>query len=213
MSNAHKKQNAAKVLGHARRAWRTAVLGLEDFRSDDPDRRWLGYCNVIVWGRAVTNVLQNMKAVDERKFDEWYRPHVKAMRDDQLVRWCYEQREKVLKQIAPDLIREHSVSFSEPEDFEVIFSQRPEGSRENLSFDPSGKPGFRIRQQDGQIAWRYVDLTRFKGRISSILRFPKSPTMHLGKELTDRSLDTILKCYLDYLDALLGEAESMFGEV
>jgi hypothetical protein len=50
-----------------------ARLGLEDFlRGDRPKRRAAGLRNVIVWGRSVTFVLQNIRTFKRDTFDSWY---------------------------------------------------------------------------------------------------------------------------------------------
>lgn len=48
-------------------------------RGSDAKARIAGLRNVVVFGRAVTNVLQNLPST-EREFDAWYEPHVQAMR-------------------------------------------------------------------------------------------------------------------------------------
>ncbi len=75
--------NPAAVLREAKVTLETARLGLEDFLHGlTPGRRIAGLRNVVVWGRAVTNVLQNTRTFDRDRFDSWYAPHQAAMREN-----------------------------------------------------------------------------------------------------------------------------------
>ena len=60
-----------KVLAHVADTLATAKLGLQDVLSGGPDRRLGGLRNLIVFGRAVTNVLQNLRST-EPAFEAWY---------------------------------------------------------------------------------------------------------------------------------------------
>jgi hypothetical protein len=58
-----------------------------------------GLRNLIVFGRAVTNILQNLRSVVGAKtFDEWYMPLQEEMRDDELLKYFYELRTEILKE-------------------------------------------------------------------------------------------------------------------
>jgi len=80
---------------------RLAQQGLRDMEESDHDRILLGFFSVVVFGRAVTNALQNLRTFDKAAFDQWYGPWQQEMRDDPLLRWFYELRSDILKGIAP----------------------------------------------------------------------------------------------------------------
>jgi hypothetical protein len=74
--------------------------------SADPhalDRILLGFAAVVVFGRAVTNALQNLRRFDRRAFDAWYGPWQQEMRNDPLLRWFYVLRSDILKGVEPQI--------------------------------------------------------------------------------------------------------------
>ena len=69
----------------------TAMLGLKALESSDPRERMAGLRNLIVFGRAVTNVLQNLRSV-EPEFESWYSSYGSEMSVDPLMRFFYTLR-------------------------------------------------------------------------------------------------------------------------
>src|SRR5436309_15318022 len=84
------------ILASAEQTLATARAGLEDVLAERPERRLPGLHNVVVFGRAVTNVLQNLRST-EPGFDEWYVPFVRQMESDPLMRFLYKLRSAILK--------------------------------------------------------------------------------------------------------------------
>ena len=68
---------------------------------EDHDQRLLGFLGLVVFGRALTNVLQNLRTFDEQAFDEWYGPWREEMEGDELCRFFYVLRSQLLKGITP----------------------------------------------------------------------------------------------------------------
>ena len=77
-------RTSADILRAARQTLATVEKGLADLASGDPNRRVAGLHNLVVFGRAITNVLQNLRAT-EGDFDEWYGPHRAEMEADPLL--------------------------------------------------------------------------------------------------------------------------------
>lgn len=70
------RRSTATILRDVADTLRTAQLGLKDVCSTaEPGRRLPGLRNLVVFGRAVTNVLQNLRST-EPEFDRWYQPYV-----------------------------------------------------------------------------------------------------------------------------------------
>jgi len=91
--------DTAAVLREAKVTHETAKLGLEDFlHGQTPGRRIAGLRNVVVWGRAVTNVLQNIRTFDRERFETWYAPHQAAMREKTDFKYLVDLRSQVLKE-------------------------------------------------------------------------------------------------------------------
>jgi hypothetical protein len=93
----------AQVLTWAGAFLRVVRQGLRDMEETEHDRVLLGFFSVVVFGRAVTNALQNLRTFDERAFDEWYEPWQREMRNDPLLRWFYKLRTDILKGITPPI--------------------------------------------------------------------------------------------------------------
>ena len=70
---AQDKKTTSQILQQAEDTLFTAALGLAHVNGNDARARVAGLRNVIVFGRAVTNVLQNLRST-EPEFDEWYKP-------------------------------------------------------------------------------------------------------------------------------------------
>ncbi|TOC21281.1 hypothetical protein CGJ88_25700, partial [Vibrio parahaemolyticus] len=65
-----------EVLVRTEQTLETAKHGFDDLVSSNKTRRFTGLRNLIVFGRSVTFVLQNLRtAVGKERFDAWYEPH------------------------------------------------------------------------------------------------------------------------------------------
>ncbi len=53
---------------------------------------------LVEFGRAVTNVLQNIRTYDRDRFDRWYEPIQKQMASDPLLKHFYKIRSEILKE-------------------------------------------------------------------------------------------------------------------
>ena len=62
-----------------------------------PTGALLGMRNAVVFGRAVTNVLENLRGKVEN-FDAWYKPHSARLGQDESFRRLYKMRSKILKE-------------------------------------------------------------------------------------------------------------------
>src|SRR6266478_9237300 len=75
--------------------------GLRDMQEADQDRVLLGFLGVVVFGRSMTLVMQNLRTHDRDAFDGWYVPWKEEMKDDPLMRYFYDLRTKVIHHDAP----------------------------------------------------------------------------------------------------------------
>lgn len=75
----------------------TAELALNTLTEQaDPRHRRPFFLNIIVFGRSVTTVLQNLRDI-ETGFDEWYQPYVNQITSDPQTRYLYELQTRILK--------------------------------------------------------------------------------------------------------------------
>ena len=93
----------SQVLTRAMAMLRVVRQGLRDMEEAEHDRILLGFFAVVVFGRAVTNALQNLRTFDSHAFDEWYGPWRQEMQGDPLLRWFYKLRSEILKGIVPSI--------------------------------------------------------------------------------------------------------------
>ena len=85
----------AQVLTRTVTMLRLVQQGLRDMEETEHDRILLGFFGVVVFGRAVTNALQNLRSFDKSAFDAWYGPWQRRISEDPLMRWFYALRSDV----------------------------------------------------------------------------------------------------------------------
>lgn len=196
-----------EVLDRVATTLETARYGLADLTSPDPGRQLSGLRNLVVFGRAVTNVLQNLRGVAP-DFDAWYQPWVQEMRDDPLLRYFYTLRSEILKKGSLQTARSVYISsFSLPTDLRR-FGPPPPGATGFFIGDANGGTGWHVRLPDGTEEAYYVSLPADIGTISIVLSDPPSP--HLGRPLPRLSADHLASLYCQYLERLTTEARAHF---
>jgi len=67
----------------------------------DQDRILLGFLGVVVFGRSMTLVMQNLRSHDQEAFDSWYALWQEEIKDDSLMRYFCDLRTKVIHHDAP----------------------------------------------------------------------------------------------------------------
>ena len=80
---------------------RMVQQGLRDMQEADQDRILLGFLGVVVFGRSMTLVMQNLRSHDREVFDSWYAPWQEEMKNDPLMRYFYDLRTMVIHHDAP----------------------------------------------------------------------------------------------------------------
>jgi hypothetical protein len=195
------------ILRAARDMLRTAELGLADIASDDPQRRLPGLRNLVVFARAVTNVLQNLRST-EADFDAWYAAYVAEMRADPLLRYFYELRSEILKE---GTVKTTTSVYIESFDFgrdRNLFGTPPPNATEMFIGDRVGGAGWSVRLPDGTEEPYYVNLP--KRVMDARLHLPDAPLEHRGQQLSDNTLLTLGTAYLKYLENMIDGARQRF---
>jgi hypothetical protein len=80
---------------------RMVQQGLRDMQEADMDRILLGFLGVVVLGRSMTLVMQNLRSHNREAFDSWYAPWQDEMKNDPLMRYFYDLRTMVIHHDAP----------------------------------------------------------------------------------------------------------------
>jgi hypothetical protein len=184
---------------------KTAWHGFEDVVATDRNRRFTGIRNVIVFGRSVTFVLQNLKSHADG-FEEWYQAEATALAADPLMRYFVEARNQIEKQgklnVASSM---HLRSFSTGDMSK--FGPPPRGATSFFIGDQLGGTGWEIALGEGQTAKYYVQLPTSVGEVSQhFLDFPAAK----APELAGRSVDDLCELYLERLVALVQRARKEF---
>jgi hypothetical protein len=204
MSN---KKTVEEVLARANDTLFTAQLGFEHVKGQDPRARLAGLRNVVVFGRSVTNVLQNLRSI-EPKFEEWYQPYVKEMQSDELMRFFYKLRSEILKEGAVEI---HS-SMTLNGDLMAVFRhfRAPPRAKGFFVGDRIGGSGWEVEVGDSETEKYYVQLpNEIPGlRVDMNIHFSQAPENFKGvpaAELCER--------YLMYLARMVADAKKMFRGV
>jgi hypothetical protein len=204
MGNMDKNKTIAEVLRRAQDTLFTAQLGLEHVKSQNPRARLAGLRNVVVFGRSVTNVLQNLRSL-KQDFDDWYQPYVKEMEADELMRFFYKLRSEILKQGAVDV---HS-SVRLNGDLMAVFRHYKAPPRAKGFFigDPIGGSGWEVEVGEGETEKYYVQLpNEIPGlRVDMKIHFSQAPEAFQGASATE-----LCERYLAYLEGMVADAKKVF---
>jgi hypothetical protein len=172
-----------------------------------PERRLAGLRNLVVFGRAVTNSLQNLRST-ESDFDIWYNKYEVEMKNDSLMKYFYNLRSQILKEGSLETSTWTYIRRLQfPEDL-ARFGSPPQNAKGFFIGDNLGGSGWEIQLPDGSIEKYYVELPPDIG--STTLYFPDAPKRHLGQEIKDTSIPNLAKMYTDYLRQLVVAAKERF---
>ena len=202
------QRTAAEVLRDIQATLQTAELGLRLLLEGSPETRLSAFRNVVVFGRAVTNALQGLRHV-EPAFEEWYAPHKLEMEADPLLKYLYDLRSTILKEGRLETSSVvHIRRLSWPSDAYRL-GPPPPNARGFFIGDSCGGAGWEIELPDGSVDKYYVSLPGDIGAVYAALS--DAPSVHLGRPLPNRSLETLATLYVDYLRKLVRSAEGTFG--
>jgi hypothetical protein len=189
-----------EILQEAREMLRTAQLGLADLEGKDPARRLPGLRNGIVFGRAVTNVLENLRN-RVPNFDGWYKPHSKKLSLDPGFKRLYEMRSEILKRGQLSGSVGILIEHMNTDDFAPLMRNPPIGAKGFFIGDQGGGAGWEIELPSGAIERYYVKLP-----VSVDMKHLFTVTTTAG----DEDASALLRRYLDTMQSLVAEAERRF---
>ncbi len=197
-------RTTVEILQHAEDTLYTAQLGMSHLKGDDPKARIAGFRNIVVFGRAVTNVLQNLRST-ESDFDAWYQPHIEVMRADPLLKYFYELRTQILKQGLVAV--SSSMTFSgNPMDIIKRFKAPPRAKSFFIG-DNIGGSGWEVETDDGKTERYYVTIP---GDIPGVRLDINIHLVGLPKEFEQSAAPDVCGAFLDKLSALIAEARKRF---
>jgi hypothetical protein len=197
-----------EILKRAEELLITAKIGLEDLISGLPEKKVAGLRNLIVFGRAVTNVLQNLRSIDPN-FDDWYQEHRKEMEPDPLMKYFYKLRSEILKEGKLEFSPHVYISrLRIPEDI-ARFGPPPPNAKAFFIGDRLGGSGWEIQLPDGSIEKFYMHMPYDIGNVS--LHFPNPPKSHLGINVQNKSIEELSTIFIGYISRLVNLAKEKFN--
>lgn len=155
--------------------------------------------NAVVFGRAVTNVLENLrgKVLD---FDAWYKPHSSRLGQDACFGRLYKMRSEILKEGQTKVGTSMHIKSFDTNDMHR-FGPPPPGATGFFMGDQRGGSGWIVPLPDGTEEKYYVELPPDIGTTSFVMNIPN------GKSVP---VSGVLARYLDTLRKLVDEAEATF---
>jgi len=204
---AKSKKSISMILHQAQDTLFTAKLGLDNINSDEPKVRIVGIWNLIVFGRAVTNVLQNLRGLTP-EFEQWYKPYKEKMQADPLMKFFYKQRSEILKEGKLDV--HSSVRLSGNPMLLLQKYPKPPHAKSFFIGDQIGGTGWEVEMSDGTIEKYYIELpNQIQGlNIDVAIHFADLP-----EELRDIPAPKLCKQYYDYLEQMVADANRKFEKV
>lgn len=203
-----KSQGIEATLQRVEDTLQTAKHGLDDLLALQRERRMSGLRNLIVFGRSVTFVLQNLRSVvGTAEFDAWYAPHQDEMKASPLMRYFVDARNALEKQgrlnVGSSL---HIKSFSAQD--MAKFGRPPANAKRFFIGDNLGGTGWHVELPNGKIEKYYVELPASIGEgKQQFIDFPvdKAP------ELANSSVEDLCRAYIDALTTLVVSARQHFA--
>jgi hypothetical protein len=201
------KRTTISILQDVDNTLETAKFGLHDFLNGSPERKMSGLRNLFVFGRAVTNVLQNLRST-EKSFEEWYTPYQDEMKNNVLLKYIYNLRTEILKKgLMKTSISLNIHSFSSGDI--ARFREPPVGAVAFFMGDQIGGTGWEVQLPDGSREKYYVELPVDIGSTST--HFPDLvESIHLPPEV-DGTVESISSFYYNYLDNMVEDAKKYFA--
>jgi hypothetical protein len=200
-----RKAEIETVLRRIDETLQTAQHGLDDLLDSSRTRRMSGLRNLIVFGRSVTFVLQNLRSVVP-DFDRWYEPQQQALKDDPLMRYFVEARNELEKQGKLSIATSVQIKSFSTDDIKK-FGPPPFGATSFFIGDQLGGTGWDVALPDGTKEKYYVELSDSIGHVKQ--RFSNFPEAK-APELQGCSVEELSQMFIDRLRALVHAAQAHF---
>ena len=199
-------KNTNQILTEAQQTLKTAELGLKSLKTHNSEHKDAGLRNLIVFGRAVTNILQNLRST-EKDFNTWYAPFVEEMENDKFLKFFYNARSTILKEGSLPATT-HSFYINKFNTNDISKFEKPPFAKSFFMGDKYGGSGWEVVFPDGRIEKFYVNLPPEIGEGKVFIS--DLPKEHLGKNVGGITIEEAGQLYFDYLANLLKNAENRF---
>ncbi|EGR2355990.1 hypothetical protein QNE77_004436 [Vibrio alginolyticus] len=194
------------IIQKAEDTYQTARFGYDDLVSTSRLRRFSGLRNLIVFGRSVTFVLQNLKTpVGEEAFNEWYIPLQEEMKQDVVMKYFVTLRNEILKQGKLPISTSVTATISSGDIAKL--GNPPPGAQSFFIGDQSGGSGWVIELADGTEEKYYVEIPESMAKVQQ--HFSELPVPE-EDSLKTKSIEELCRYYLEKLENLIDDAKLTF---
>lgn len=185
----------------------TAYFGLKVLKDGDPSERSAGLRNVLVFGRSVTFVVQNLKSiVGEDRFNDWYLPLQDEMRGDPLMRYFVEARNNLEKQGRLD-VSNSALIHNFDSSMLARFEKPPFESDSFFISDENGGSGWEMNLGDGESIKYYINIPTSVAEVKQVFHsFPDN----IPEDFRSKSTYELCAIYLDKLKVLVAKSKVEF---
>lgn len=142
--------------------------------------RVAGIEQIVVFGRAITNVLQNIRGHNREGFDEWYGPWQEEMKADPLCLFFYKARSVLLKEGKLD------------------YGMRTVRLKNGVPLETPGPPVI------------VHTFTEPEPPVAVWILFIHPPEEHLGRNIRGQPVEAICRMYVEYLQRMVSDAANHF---
>jgi hypothetical protein len=167
-----------------------------------------GLRNVLVFGRSVTFVLQNLRSI-ESSFDDWYEPHLAKMKADPVMQYFKDARNNLEKQGRIDVKTSVSINALNDETMKLMQKTKPPGAKAMFIGDQLGGSGWEVELQDGETLSYYVDLPIEIGVVEQSFILPNSGKFN---SLKNKSTFELTEHFLGVLSEIVNDANRTFAD-
>jgi len=167
----------------------------------------LGMYDVVIHGRSVTFVLQKLKSM-EPEFEAWYASYQKEMRNDEMLKFFHDLRNKMNKEGISPVHIEHSFMQQDVEKLVSHSRKRPPNTIKVVI--GSNESYYEVRKDDGSIEKVPIN-DRMPIRFTQ--KFQNAPTTHLGESIEGETAFQMAERYVKYLRNVVSEAHRRFDKM
>jgi len=187
----------------------TAYLGLEMMRDVSGAKKDAGLRNVLVFGRSVTFVLQNIRSVDAT-FDDWYAPYLEKMKSDPVMQYFKDARNNLEKQGRVDVSTRAEIKLLNDDTMKAMQMTKPPFAKGFFIGDSLGGSGWQVVLPSGETLSYYVDLPAEIGTVEQSFVLPSGDKFEL---LRGQSTLELAEHFLLTLSEIVDDANQIFAGI
>lgn len=196
----------AEIIDRADAVLRTALSGLSMMRSENGNTKNVGLRNVLVFGRSVTFVLQNLRG-KHPLFDGWYAKQTTEMAKDPVFTFFREARNHLEKKGQLEVATSAVIHSFSSDTMALLEAQKPNGATAFFIGDQLGGSGWEVQLPDGTSQKFYVEPPSDVAVVDQVF---SGELAHLYLPSDSRSTLELATYYTDALARIVDDARQVF---